>query len=72
MMKWNIEYAKQARRDLRRLAPYNCRFILKAINRTVECPLPPPRGGEAIGKSLWLQIERSTSWRQTVKLCGPS
>ncbi|MCI9458809.1 MAG: type II toxin-antitoxin system RelE/ParE family toxin [Oscillospiraceae bacterium] len=48
-MKWNIEYAKDAQRDLRRLDPYNRKFIVKAINRVAERPLPPPDG---VGKPL--------------------
>lgn len=48
-MKWKIEYIKEAQRDLKRLAPYNRKIILKAIDRTAERPLPPPNG---IGKPL--------------------
>ena len=28
-MKWNIEYVKEAQRDLKRLDPYNRKIILK-------------------------------------------
>ncbi len=48
-MKWNIEYIKEAQRDLKRLDPYNRKIILKAIEKTAEHPLPPPDG---IGKPL--------------------
>ena len=48
-MKWNIEYIKEAQRDLKRLDPYNRKIILKAIEKTAERPLPPPEG---IGKPL--------------------
>ena len=48
-MKWNIEYVKEAQRDLKRLDPYNRKIILKAIEKTAERPLPPPDG---IGKPL--------------------
>ncbi len=40
-MKWNIEYVKEAQRDLKRLDPYNRKIILKAIEKTAERPLPP-------------------------------
>lgn len=48
-MNWNIEYIKEAQRDLKNLDPYNRRLILKAIEKTAERPLPPPDG---IGKPL--------------------
>lgn len=48
-MKWNIEYVKEAQRDLKRLDLYNRKVILKAIEKTAERPLPPPDG---IGKPL--------------------
>ena len=43
-MKWNIEYIKEAQRDLKRLDPHNRKLILKAIEKTAEHPLPPPEG----------------------------
>lgn len=49
LIKWKIEYIKEAQRDLKRLAPDNRKIILKAIDRTAERPLPPPDG---IGKPL--------------------
>lgn len=48
-MKWEIEYFKEALRDLKRLDPYNRKMILKAIDKVAERPLPPPDG---IGKPL--------------------
>ncbi len=48
-MKWNIEYIKEAQKDLKRLDPYNRKLVLKAIEKTAEHPLPPPDG---IGKPL--------------------
>ena len=45
-MKWNIEYVKEAQRDLKRLDPYNRKIILKATEKTAERPLPP----DGIGK----------------------
>ena len=43
-MKWEIEYMKQARRNLKRLLEaYNRKMILKAIDKTAECPLPLDR-----------------------------
>ena len=40
-MKWNIEYVKEAQRDLKRLESYNRKIILKAIEKTAERLLPP-------------------------------
>lgn len=48
-MKWAIEYIKEAQKDLRKLDPYVRKLVLKAIEKTAECPLPPPDG---IGKPL--------------------
>lgn len=48
-MKWDIEYIKEALRDLKRLDAYNRKLILKAIEKTAERLLPPPDG---IGKPL--------------------
>lgn len=48
-MKWNVEFIKEAQKDLKRLDPYNRKLILKAIEKTAERPLPPPEG---IGKPL--------------------
>jgi len=49
MMKWEIEYIKEAQKDLKKLDPYNRKLILKAITKTSINPLPPPEG---IGKPL--------------------
>ena len=46
---WDIEYIKEAQRDLKRLDPYTRKLILKAIAKTAQRPLPPPEG---IGKPL--------------------
>ena len=40
-MKWNIEYVKEAQRDLKRLESYNRKIILKATEKTAERLLPP-------------------------------
>lgn len=48
-MKWQIEYIKEAQKDLRKLDPSVRKLILKAIDKTAERPLPPPDG---IGKPL--------------------
>ena len=48
-MKWNIEFIKEAQRDLKKLDQHNRRLILKAIEKTAMRPLPPPNG---IGKPL--------------------
>ena len=48
-MKWKIEYTKFALNDLKRLDPYNRKYVLKAIEKTAERPLPPPEG---VGKPL--------------------
>lgn len=51
-MKWNIEYIKEAQRDLKRLDPYNRKLILKAIEKTAERPLPPPM----VSENRWATI----------------
>lgn len=43
-MKWNIEYIKDAQKDLKRLDPYSRMLVLKAIEKRAENPLPPPEG----------------------------
>ena len=48
-MEWTIEYIKEAQKDLMKLDPYIRKYILKAIEKTAERPLPAPDG---IGKPL--------------------
>ena len=64
-MKWNIEYIKEAQRDLKRLDPYNRKIILKAIQKTAERPLPPPEG---IGKPLGNHASSKLSGYYKIKL----
>lgn len=64
-MKWNIEYVKEAQRDLKRLDPYNRKIILKAIEKTAERPLPPPDG---IGKPLGNHSSSRLSGYYKIKL----
>lgn len=64
-MKWNIEYIKEAQRDLKRLDPYNRKIILKAIEKTAERPLPPPEG---IGKPLGNHASSKMSGYYKIKL----
>ena len=64
-MKWNIEYIKEAQRDLKRLDPYNRKIILKAIEKTAELPLPPPEG---IGKPLGNHASSKMSGYYKIKL----
>ena len=64
-MKWNIEYIKEAQRDLKRLDPYNRKIILKAIEKTAERPLPPPDG---IGKPLVNYASSKLSGYYKIKL----
>lgn len=64
-MKWKIEYIKEAQRDLKRLDPYNCKLILKAIEKTAERPLPPPDG---IGKPLGNHASARLSGFYKIKL----
>lgn len=66
-MKWEIEYLKEAQKDLKRLDPYNRRLILKAIEKTAERPLPPPDG---IGKPLGNYAASSLSGYYKIKLRG--
>lgn len=64
-MKWKIEYIKEAQRDLKRLDPYNRKFILKAIEKTAERPLPPP---DRIGKPLGNHATSKLSGFYKIKL----
>lgn len=64
-MKWNIEYIKEAQRDLKRLDSYNRKIILKAIDKTAERPLPPPDG---IGKPLGNHASSKLSGYYKIKL----
>lgn len=43
-MKWAVEYIKEAQKDLRKLDPYVRKLVLKAIEKTAECPLPHQTG----------------------------
>ena len=64
-MSWRIEYIKEAQRDLQKLDPYNRKLILKAIEKTAECPLPPPDG---IGKPLGSHAAANLSGYYKIKL----
>ena len=64
-MKWEIEYIKEALRNLKKLDPYNRRLILKAIDKTALHPLPPPDG---IGKPLGNQSSSNLSGYYKIKL----
>ena len=64
-MGWEIEYIKEAQRDLKRLDPYNRKLILKAIGKTAERPLPPPNG---IGKPLGNHASSKLSGFYKIKL----
>ena len=64
-MEWEIEYIKEAQRDLKNLDPYNRRLILKAIQKTALRPLPPPDG---IGKPLGNHSATKLSGYYKIKL----
>ena len=68
-MKWNIEYLREAQKDLKRLDPYNRKIILKAIDKAIdkaaERPLPPPDG---IGKPLGNHASSELSGYYKIKL----
>ena len=64
-MKWNIEFIKEAQRDLKRLDPYTKKIILKAIDKVAERPLPPPEG---IGKPLGNHANSKLSGYYKIKL----
>lgn len=66
-MKWKIEYIKEVQRDLRKLDAHNRKIILKAIDKTAECPLPPPDG---IGKPLGNHVDLRLSGYYMIKLRG--
>ena len=64
-MKWNVEYIKEAQRDMKRLDPNTRKIILKAIEKTAERPLPPPDG---IGKPLGNYASSKLSGYYKIKL----
>lgn len=64
-MKWKIEYTKFALNDLKHLDPYNRKYVLKAIEKTAESPLPPPEG---IGKPLGNHSNTKLSGFYKIKL----
>ena len=64
-MSWKIEYIKEAQRDLQKLDANNRRFILKAIEKTAQRPLPPPDG---IGKPLGNHAAANLSGYYKIKL----
>lgn len=64
-MKWTVEYIKEAQKDLRKLDPYVRKLVLKAIDKTAECPLPPPEG---IGKPLGNHASSRLSGFYKIKL----
>lgn len=64
-MSWEIEYIREAKKDLKKLDPYNRKLILKAIEKTAESPLPPPEG---IGKPLGNHASSRLSGFYKIKL----
>lgn len=64
-MRWNIEYVKEAQRDLRKLDPYVRKLVLKAIEKTAEKPLSPPDG---LGKPLGNHASSKLSGYYKIKL----
>ena len=64
-MKWKLDFIQEAKRDLKRLDPYNRKLILKAIDRVAERPLPPPDG---IGKPLGNHASAKLSGYYKIKL----
>lgn len=64
-MPWEVEYLDEAKRDLRKLDPYNRKMVLKAIEKTAERPLPPPEG---IGKPLGNHSSSKLSGFYKIKL----
>ncbi len=64
-MSWEIEYIREAKKDLKKLDPYNRKLILKAIEKTAERPLPPPEG---IGKPLGNHASSRLSGFYKIKL----
>lgn len=64
-MSWEIEYIKEAQRDLQKLDANNRRIILKAIEKTAQRPLPPPDG---IGKPLGNHAAANLSGYYKIKL----
>lgn len=64
-MSWEIEYIREAKKDLQKLDAYNRKLILKAIEKTAERPLPPPDG---IGKPLGNHTSSNLSGFFKIKL----
>lgn len=64
-MSWEIEYIREAKKDLQKLDAYNRKLILKAIEKTAERPLPPPDG---IGKTLGNHTSSNLSGFFKIKL----
>lgn len=64
-MEWTVEYIKEAQKDLRKLDPYVRKLVLKAIEKTAKCPLPPPDG---IGKLLGNHASSKLSGFYKIKL----
>lgn len=64
-MSWEIEYIREAKKDLKKLDPYNRKLILKAIEKTAESPLPPLEG---IGKPLGNHASSRLSGFYKIKL----
>lgn len=64
-MSWEIEYIREAKKDLKKLDPYNRKLILKAIEKTAERPMPPPDG---IGKPLGNHASSKLSGFYKIKL----
>ena len=47
-MNWNLEFLPEARKDLRSLDGSQRQKVIKAINRTLQNPLPRSEGGYGI------------------------
>ena len=66
-MGWEIEYIREAKKDIKKIDPYNRKLILKAIVKTAERPLPPSEG---IGKPLGNHASSKLSGFYKIKLRG--
>lgn len=47
-MKWNLEFLPEARKDLRKLDGSQRQHVIKAIDKTLQNPLPRSEGGYGI------------------------
>lgn len=68
MMVWNIEFTKEAQKDIRKLREPSKSHVNEAINKVVQNPLPFTEGG--YGKPLGHKRDGNLTGYLKVKLRG--